>query len=64
MLAKILNRYNPNFDLDPMAPPVTWAENEIAITVINLAVELRELRLEVETLKEEIKQKDAEKCQK
>jgi hypothetical protein len=49
-ISKIENRHDPEFDLIPNGPMVTWAEAELADVIGMLLVRIVELEAQVERL--------------
>jgi hypothetical protein len=46
-MGKIASRYNPENDLIPIGPMVTWAENELMLVVLALVDKIRELDIRI-----------------
>ena len=47
---RITEEYNPEFDMRRDGPRVTWAENDLALLVIQLISEVKQLREDLDWL--------------
>jgi len=51
IIQKIENRYDPEFDLIPDGPRVTWAEAELAEAIKSLLARIAALEAELQSMK-------------
>lgn len=52
IIQKIEGRYNPEFDIIPDGPRVTWAEAELAEAIKSLLARIKVLEAELQSTKE------------
>jgi hypothetical protein len=55
-LERIKDEYNPEFDMIPGGPHITWAELTNAEAILTLLDELKGLQVRIEMLEQKIKE--------